>query len=67
MFQTICASPASDWSSMRPPSLESQSRPEAPDISAEPTLPSSAPEGKSLFVNLIRAVMPAGAGAVRAS
>ena len=53
---------------MRPrPSFVTHSRPEAPDISAEPALPSSAPEGKSLFVNVIRAVIPSGAGAARAS
>ncbi len=53
---------------MRPrPSFVAQSRPVAPDIKAEPTLPSSAPEGKSLFVNLTRAVIPPGAVEERAS
>ena len=36
-------------------------------MSAEPTWPSSAPVGKSRFVNLIRAVTPAGSGAARPS
>ncbi len=36
-------------------------------MSAEPTLPSSAPDGKSLFVNVTRAVIPAGSGAESAS
>ena len=67
-FQTICASPASDWSSIRPrPSFVAHSRPLASDIRAEPALPSNAPDGKSLFVNFTRAVMPAGAGAASAS
>src|SRR6185436_2408168 len=49
-------------SSSRPrPSFVAHRRPEAPDISAEPTCPVMAPEGKSLFVNLILAVTPSGA------
>ena len=67
-FQTIWTSPASDWSSIRPrPSFVSQSRPEAPDISAEPVWPRSAPDGKRLFVNVTRAVTPSGVGAASAS
>src|SRR5207248_8646333 len=66
--QTICASPASDWSSRRPrPSFVSQSRPDAPDISADPAGPRSAPDGKRRFVNLILAVIPSGSGAASAS
>jgi hypothetical protein len=36
-------------------------------MSAEPAAPSSEPDGKRLFVNLMRAVMPSGAGAASAS
>src|SRR5262249_54289142 len=58
----------SDWSSMRPrPSLVSQRRPDAPDISAEPTCPNRAPDGNSLFVNVTRAVTPSGGFAPSAS
>ena len=66
--QTIWTSPASDWSSMRPlPSPVSQSRPDAPERSADPAFPSRAPEGISLFVNAILAVTPFGFGAESAS
>jgi len=57
-FHVSCTSPASDCSSRRPPFGFHHSRPVAPDISAEPTWPTSAPEGKSLFVKVIRAVTP---------
>ena len=66
-FQTICASPASDCSSRRPPFAFIQSRPVAPVISAEPAWPVSAPDGKRLFVKVIRAVTPVGSAAPSAS
>src|SRR5262249_16464314 len=58
----ICASPASDCSSSRPPSAFSQRRPSAPVRRGDPTWPASAPDGSRLFVKWIRAVIPAGAG-----
>src|ERR1700732_2407949 len=68
VFHTIWTSPALDCSSTRPrPSFVSQSRPDAPVISAEPVCPRSAPEGKRLFVNVICAVTPSGAPAESAS
>src|SRR5581483_5078656 len=61
LFQTIWTSPASDCSSSRPrPSSVAQRRPVAPERSAEPAAPVSAPEGNSLFVNVISALMPCG-------
>ncbi len=67
-FHTICASPAFDWSSIRPrPSFVSHRRPDAPDISAEPTCPKRAPDGNSLFVNVTRAVTPSAGFAASAS
>ena len=66
-FQVSCTSPASDCSSRRPPFGFHQSRPVAPDMSAEPAWPTSAPEGKSLFVKVIRAVTPSGFAAASES
>ena len=66
-LQTICASPASDCSSSRPPFAFAQRRPVAPVIRADPAWPVSAPEGNSLFVKEIRAVTPAGSAAPSAS
>ena len=69
--ETICASPASDWSSSRRwPSLVSQSRPDAPESSGEPAAPASDPsalEPSRLFVNWIRAVTPSTGAAESAS
>src|SRR5260370_6719134 len=53
---------------MRPsPLLVAKRRPVAPDINAEPATPVSAPEGKSLFVKVMSAVIPSGAEPVSAS
>src|SRR5204862_7542288 len=49
------------------PSFVSHRRPVAPDMSAEPTWPTSVPEGKSLFVKATRAVTPSAGCAASAS
>ena len=67
LLHTICASPASDCSSSRPPSWFAQRRPVALDISAEPACPVSAPDGKSVFVKPMSALTPSGAWPASAS
>ena len=53
---------------MPPAAVVRQPEPaEPPDISAEPALPSSAPDGKSLFVKVMRAVTPSRAAPASAS
>ena len=66
-FHVSCTSPASDWSSSRPPfGFPRAARSRRTSAPSRPA-PTSAPEGKSLFVKVIRAVTPSGFAAASES